>query len=475
MKKNVKLLFIFFPILISIIQCSPPKTNELNVIIISIDALRSDHISGYGYSRQTTPNIDAFLKKSTIFTEAVTTYPKTAASMASMLTGLYPYHHGVRKNAGDKLSKSTNTLPQLLKDYGYTTAAFVSNVVLRAKLCGYNKGFDLYDDTLTSKELNRDFFERKSDDMFAATSSWLKKNKDKKFFLWTHFIDPHGPYTPPAPYDTLFKSTDKKPVDMNLIPAYQRLGNNNDANSYIDLYDGEIAYMDYNVGQLLKTIDDLGLKNKTIIIFTADHGESLGEHNDYFEHGRRVYESCVRIPLAVNFPGIIPEGRKVNSHVQIIDIFPTILDMLNIRKADEIDGKSLLPVIRENKPVREYAFLESFNQYKPPTVPKNIAFYKAIRTPDWKFTVSIDKSGKIVNEELFNLKNDPAETKNIAKENNNEKTTMRKEYDKMIDSQKKNLLERMLLLFGFGKEKKETVKSIEKNDIKALKSLGYVQ
>ncbi|RMF96877.1 MAG: hypothetical protein D6734_03130 [Candidatus Schekmanbacteria bacterium] len=453
------------------------KAKNYNVIIISIDALRPDHMSDYGYSRQTTPNIDAFFKKCTLFKHAVTVYPKTASSMTSMLTGLYPYHHGVRKNAKDKLRKTIRTLPEILKGYGYSTAAFISNVVLKSKLSGLNQGFDVYDERLQEKELNRNLRERTAANLIKPAIRWIKENKEKKFFLWIHFIDPHGPYTPPKPYNKKFRSKEKKLIDINLISSYQRRGNLNDANRYIDYYDGEIAFMDENVGKLLRIINKEVTKRKSLIIFTADHGESLGEHNDYFEHGRRVYDTCLRIPLAIHLDDVIPEN-KINDtdQVAIIDIMPTILDILDIEPRTRMDGKTLLPLITKNEKLnREYVFPEVLNQYKPKTVPKNVDSFKAIRSRDWKYVLAFDKNGKILSEELYNIANDYSEENNLASKEIDIKNKLKKKLLQELERQKKNIFEKIIDWIETKESKKKRETEINKKDLEALKSLGYVK
>ncbi len=481
--KNFKIYLLAFVFIFVAIQfaCTDKKenkkaANDYNVIIISIDALRPDHMSAYGYERETTPNIDEFFKKSIVFKHAVTVYPKTASSMTSMLTGLYPSHHKVRRNAKDKLSKNIKTLPEILHSYGYTTAAFISNVVLKSKLLGLNQGFDVYDEKLEEKELNRNLRERSASNLVKPAIKWIRYNSEKKFFLWIHFIDPHGPYTPPKPYDKKFKSKIKNNIDIELISTYQRLKNIHNANRYIDFYDGEIAFMDENVGKLLAAIEKNVTKRKNLIIFTADHGESLGEHNDYFEHGRRVYDTCLRIPLAINLDAEIPKNIvNDKNQVAIIDITPTILDILNIKVANKLDGESLLPLMtNKNKYTREYLFPEVLNQYKPKTVPKNVYSFKAIRNKDWKFILSFDKYGKILSKELYNIGKDYSEERNLAG------STMDKTESKLKSILLKNIEKEKDNIFGkfLGwlekKESKNPEPEITQKDLEALKSLGYM-
>lgn len=458
-------------------QDKKKEVKDYNVIIISIDALRTDHMSAYGYTRETTPNIDAFLKKSTVFNGAVTVYPKTSSSMTSMLTGLYPYNHEVRKNAKDKLKKTIRTLPEILKGYGYSTAAFISNVVLKSKLSGLNQGFNTYDENLNEKEINRNLNERSAENLVIPAIKWIKQNRNKKFFLWIHFIDPHGPYNPPKEYSKKFRSEVKNEIDIELISDYQRRGNLHDANRYIDLYDGEIAFMDENVGKLLSSISANVTKRKNLIIFTADHGESLGEHNDYFEHGRRVYDTCLRIPLAINLEGEIPANRIDKSdEVAIIDIMPTILNILGIDLKDNLDGISLSPVIYGTNPLnRKYVFPEVLNQYKPKTVPKDVEFFKAIRSNEWKFILALDKNGSILSDELYNIKNDAAEERNLASKEVKIADKMKAELLKNLDLQKKNFFGKLIGWIEKKESKEKSEPEIDKKDLEALKSLGYVK
>jgi len=370
-----------------------------SVIIISVDTLRADHVSALGYERETTPNIDKLFEKSAVFTNAIVPRPKTTPSMVSMMTGLYPARHGVHRLL-QPLRADITTLAEVLKEHDYRTAAFVSNYVLISELSGLDQGFDLYDDFVTERELNRDFYERHAEESIGLALEWLRANHREPFFLWIHLQDPHGPYRPPSPYDEKFRSSETNEIAPKLIPAYQRLGDLTDANRYIDYYDGEIRYLDKHVGTLIDEISRLNIADDTLVVFTADHGESLGEHRYYFDHGARVYDATVSVPLSLSLPAVMPAAR-ISQQASLIDLFPTVLDLLRIENSYGSDGESLLPVVRGESEHAPYGFIEGFKGLR------------AVRTEEWKLIFTLDGQRRVVRKELYDLAADPGEARNI--------------------------------------------------------------
>ncbi len=369
--KYIIFSLLFSALIVQLPGCSKTEEIDYNIILISIDALRLDHMGCYGYYRNTSDCIDTIASQSIIFNNAVTPRPKTTASLATLLTGLYPYRTGIRDLTGP-LKEEIN-LPSILKQNGYITAAFVSNWVLRSERSGFNQYFDYYDDQFTDPELNRsDVYERSAGKTNVKVIEWLKKNSSNKFFLWIHYNDPHGSYSPPEDYRDIFSNPKRQMVPADRIPAYQFLpeayvtGDKTDANYYINQYDNEIYYTDKQIGELYKELGTLKLLDRSIIIITSDHGESLGEHNNYFVHGNQVYEDTCKIPLIINLPG---EHRikKINGLVSIMDLFPTILDFLGIENNMSIDGVSLVPLIEGSvNQARKEVFIECYldNKYE---------------------------------------------------------------------------------------------------------------
>jgi arylsulfatase len=376
----------------------------LNVIILSIETLRADHLGIYGYSRDTTPNIDRFFKDSFIFENTITPTPKTNPSLAAMLTGLYPPRHRIF----DLVTPLRNitTLPGILSENGYLTGAFVSNSVLKPETSGFDKFYHHYDCNLTNPELNRkDHYERNAKDTNDAVILWLEKNSRHNFHLWVHYMDPHGPYHPPEGYRDFFSHDEPEWVPLKKIPTYQILddisvaGNMTDRQSYIDRYDDEIRYLDIHLLDIFNKFEELGLLDNSIIIFTADHGESLGQHDYFFEHGGEAYDDSARIPLLIYLPPKLGlEGRRVDALISIKDIFPTVIDLLGIEAAelDAIDGKSMTKLFTEDASIRDVVYIDRF---VPPDYVR-----LAVRTKDDKL---IYRQGHTL--ECYDLLMDPHE------------------------------------------------------------------
>ncbi|MGD8395966.1 MAG: sulfatase, partial [Candidatus Eiseniibacteriota bacterium] len=314
-----------------------PGAGAPNIILISIDTLRYDHMSVHGYARQTTPHLDAFAATAVRFSQATTPRPKTTPSVASMLTGLYPHSHGVRRLV-DHLHPRNVTLAEVLRNAGYRTGAIVCNYVLNAEGTGLGEGFDFYHDTTPE-------YDGTQLDAAPATDiaiRWLHEQGDTPVFLWLHYMDPHGPYASPPPFDQAFvsESRGRRLAPLDAIPPVARLGDETDIDVYVDQYDGEILYTDHQVQRLLADLDARGLRDRTIVVVTADHGESLGDHDYYFEHGLYVYDDCARIPLMMRHPGG-RAGIVVDAPVELIDLYPTLLDLAGLASPVAIDGTSL--------------------------------------------------------------------------------------------------------------------------------------
>jgi len=304
-----------------------------NVVLVTIDTLRADHLSLYGYPRQTTPHIDAFARAAMTYENAYATATFTSPSIVSMLTGVYPPSHGVRF-LRQSLPTDTWTLPRHLRALGWHTAAVVSNWVLKARASGLAGEFDDYDDEMSEQELKRpDVFERTAERTTDAALRWLEnRTRTDRFLLWVHYIDPHGPYTAPAPFNRRFVGPSSQRVKRAKIPWYQRLGKVPELGRYVDQYDGEIAYVDEQIGRLLLGLHGQDLLGETMVVLTSDHGETLTERHRgptrYFHHGHHVWEELARIPLVVYEPGG-PVGRS-SDLVSLVDIVPTVLRSVDV-------------------------------------------------------------------------------------------------------------------------------------------------
>ena len=391
---------------LSLFAVSRYKKAPRSVILLSIDTLRPDHLGCYGYARQTSPAIDEFARKSLVFRNALTPYPNTTPSVASILTGLHPRTHGVR-HLYNPARKSLLTLQRILSRHGYQTAAFVSNWVLRAKWSGLNNGFSLYDDNVPVKELNRDVYERNAAQTTKAVTHWLRTNSKRPFFLWVHYQDPHGPYTPPEDYLKLFSHAEPEWIPAKKIPDYQILpwvaekNGNIDAQSYRDAYDAEIRYLDDHMKLLFREIETMREEDPLVIV-VSDHGESLGEHGYFFQHHSGIYDSLTKVPF------IISNGRNtkpgnIEQQVGLVDVTPTILDLLGIEIPKQLEGRSLRHLFCQHPaPLDQRGYFMEMS-----TSGQRL---RALRTEQWKYIMDL----KTEKEELYEISADPGETNDVA-------------------------------------------------------------
>jgi arylsulfatase A-like enzyme/Flp pilus assembly protein TadD len=295
---------------------SPP-----DVVLITIDTLRADHLHCYGYPHIETPNIDALAQASVRFSQAYTPVPITLPAHTALMTGSYPMATGMHDFSGNKLSPDAVTLARVLKAQGYQTAAFVSAAVLDSRF-GLNLGFDTYYDHFNINRLDEaslDLTERKGDQTTNLALAWLHDHAGRAgeatqqpFFLWVHLYDPHYPYTPPEPYATRYRA---------------------------HLYDGEIAFADAQVGRLAADLKARGLWERSLVLLAGDHGEGLGEHGEK-THGFFIYNSTLHVPLLIHLPEAAP--RVVDPGVSLVDVMPTVLQALKIPIPPSVQGRSLL-------------------------------------------------------------------------------------------------------------------------------------
>jgi choline-sulfatase len=291
-----------------------------NLVLVTFDTTRWDHVGYASGRRDLTPMLDAMAARGTWFSTCLTTQPLTLPAHTSIMTGLFPYHHGVRNNGTYVVPKQDVTLATRLRRAGYATHAVVSAFVLDHQF-GLDQGFDGYDDDLSGgpKQTLFMFKEIKAEQTARKAVQWLhaERPKDKAFFLWLHFFDPHADYQPP----------DDVAIDF---PG--------------DPYSGEIHYADRELGRVLKELDEAKLLDDTVFVFTADHGDSLGEHGEK-THGLFIYESTTRVPLFFAGPGV-PAGRRVDALARTVDIVPTVLELLHLDPAGGLDGASVRPLWR---------------------------------------------------------------------------------------------------------------------------------
>jgi arylsulfatase A-like enzyme/Flp pilus assembly protein TadD len=346
-----------------------------NVVFITIDTLRADHLGCYGYKQIQTPNIDALAGESFRFERAYTPVPVTLPAHTALFTGTYPTLSGMHDFSGNKLNSKQPTLAYVLKQQGYATGAVIGSAVLDSRF-GLNQGFDFYYDHFDFNRLqesNLEEMERPGNVVTDVALDWLGKNVRNKFFLWMHLYDPHYPYRPPAPYSEQYKDR---------------------------LYDGEIAFADAQVGRLISYLKAKGLYRNTLIVLTGDHGESLGEHGEK-THGFFLYNATLHIPVLIHLPGATT-ARAVSELICLPDLMPTVLQVLNVNVPAVVQGHSLLPLLEAKKENPASLYAETFL----PRLHFNWSELRSVETEKYQF-IEAPKP------ELYDLTTDPAEMHNL--------------------------------------------------------------
>jgi arylsulfatase A-like enzyme len=376
---------------------SPSHPARPNLILLSVDTLRADHLGLYGYSRNTTPNLDQLLNRGTWFSDASCNVPLTNPSFSSLLTSRYPHQTGATRN-GIPMIPGNLTLVQILKAQGYQTAAILSNWPLKDHLSGLKPGFDLYDDEFFEKRWLFFKNERDAERVTEHALSWLETKPAGPFFLWVHYSDPHAPYLNHPEFS--FRSRSRlASADRNR-----------------DDYDSEIAYADHYIGKLLEALSTLEFSSRTLIVFVADHGESLGEHQTT-GHGHNLYQPSLHVPFGLVGPGI-PPGRRLDAPVELLDLAPTLLAYAGLPPGPKMLGRNLLPAIQGRAELtRQLIYFETY----PGAVPnvKGAEEVMNTRKPIWigfrDGPVKITYSLRASRWELYHLDPDPAELRNLAK------------------------------------------------------------
>jgi arylsulfatase A-like enzyme/lipoprotein NlpI len=404
-----------------------------NVVVITIDTLRADHVGCYGYKQIRTPNIDALAADGARFERAYTPVPVTLPSHTVMFTGTYPMLSGMHDFAANKLNPTQPTLASVLKEHGYATAAVIGSAVLDSRF-GLNRGFDFYYDHFDFNRLqesNLEEMERPGNLVADVTLDWLSKNYSKKFFLWMHLYDPHYPYRPPEPYAAEYKD---RP------------------------YDGEIAFADAQVGHLIQFLKSKGLYANTLIILSGDHGESLGEHGEK-THGFFIYNATLHVPFIIHLPAGHLPGERVSGAapprvvpdlVSLADLMPTVLQTLKLEVPSQVQGRNLLPLIKtKEQDEARSLYAETFL----PRLHFNWSELRGVETEDYHF---IDAPKP----ELYDLAKDPGETQNLYAEK------------KAVAEEMRARLATLIRQYSAGQELAEKT-GLDPALMERLKSLGY--
>ena len=384
-----------------------------NLILFGIDSLRRDHMSLYGYPRLTTPHMDAYARRGSVFESTFSPSIPTTPGYSSMLTGLDVFGtDAVALRHIGPLGAHVTTLPEVLAGKGYNTTCvgFSKNAASR----GFEKyidfsGWGSWDEGRSRKAENLN-------DVAIPELRRLAAEK-KPFFLFLRHMDPHSPYLPPAPYERLFYGgNETNPANRSLEPVYAFKPfvdyfrswfppECTDVDYVIAQYDGELAYMDACIGNLLRVVESLGIEGETLIVFDSDHGETLFDHDCYFDH-HGMYECTLTIPLFFIQPGVVPAGVRVPDICQMKDIMPTVLELMGIDAGIRFDGRSLVPRMHglPRAPEPEMYITECTWMRK-----------HGWRTPEWKLIEALEPDFHFKPAvELYNLLQDPGETRNLA-------------------------------------------------------------
>ena len=378
-----------------------------HVLLVTVDTLRADHLSVHGYARETSPRIDAFARSALHYTDMVTVLPKTGPSIATHLSGVDPCQHQVTANRL-RIPDEVPLVAETFRAAGYETVAWVSNPVLSPEK-GFDRGFERYEGFAEEGAMSR---------LQRQLLRWVEERDwSRPTFTWVHYIDPHGPYTPPPEYAGLFTGDELSraetrrlptyyeplqgwPVNyvLGAIPRYQLVGSEDRVAAYVAAYDAEIRYMDAAFGELLDGLRARGVYDGTAIVLTADHGESLGEHDYWFEHGWYAYEATLHVPMIVKPVGAVTP-RVIDSQVSNLDTTPTLLAAAGLPVPAQLQGASLLTDPGERGPL----LIQNTSTYPDRYLGVRLSGLKYLREA---------RGGR----ELYALEADPREERNLVEE-----------------------------------------------------------
>ena len=352
-------------------------TPRLNIILVTFDTTRADRLGVYGYQQGMTAGFDDFARRGVIFDRAYSPAPTTLPSHATMLTGLYPPEHGLRVNGSGQLKQQIPLLPEILKQHGYETGAFVAAAVLESQY-GLDRGFDTYDDVLPRKKPGSQFSEPRRDgqDVVHSAIQWLRQKTSRPYFCWIHLYDAHGPY------DSRREIYGNKFLEQP--------------------YDAGVAWQVHQFDRLMKFLKETKRDTSTLVVVAGDHGEGLHEHLET-DHGMLLYNSTLHVPLVFAGPGVSRAGHRVPDVVSLVDLTPTLLQILNLPAPKHVSGRSLLPALKGQALGSRDCYAETdtpftYNHWSP---------LRAVISERWKYI-------KTTRPELYDLENDPGELTNLV-------------------------------------------------------------
>jgi arylsulfatase A-like enzyme/Tfp pilus assembly protein PilF len=353
-----------------------------NVLLVTLDTTRADHLGSYGDPDARTPVTDALARDGVLFAQAATPAPLTLPAHSSIMTGLYPTYHGVRLNGTTALGQHQTTMAEVFSRAGYQTGAFIGAFVLDGRW-GLNQGFATYDDRFDMKKfkhLDLAAVQRPANEVVDDALSWLEGHKGKPFFAWLHLYDAHSPYEPPEPF----------------LSEFRRRG-------LPGLYDGEIAFADQQIGRCISWLRQSGLDEQTIVVVVGDHGEGLGSHGEG-THGYFVYDYAVHVPFIVATPFDDLHGVRVEPQVSLVDVLPTVLALAGVAAPQRLQGRSLVPLMFH--PSAEQADAYAYSESMSPSLQYGWSALHGLRSSRYKFI-------EAPRPELYDLQADPQEAANI--------------------------------------------------------------
>ncbi len=421
---------------------------NLNIILITVDALRSDSMSCYGYKYETCPKIDEFSKRSLLFKNAYCTIPKTSASIASIMTGLHPYVHKTRPTQGPLAYKNI-TLAEALRLKGYYNYACVDNANL-SKVFQFNQGFNKY------IEVWENIDDKKESTRYITEKGiqFLSKKRDTPFFLWLHYMETHTPYMPPEKYvEQKYKGRDITQIKNKIVAGttHERtlLKDHPFEGYFTSLYEGAIKYADEEIGRIIDVFYKKSWHENTLFIISSDHGEDIGEYNYFFNHGKLTFSPGIRVPIIAYLPDFKPQ--VITRPVSLMDIYPTILHIAGLQPHQDIQGISLL---RKHK--KRLLYIIGSGSFA--VITKNGYHFTYLKPETCEEL-------KTQNRYLFNFFNDPNEKNNIITKHRDLSERLEKKYNEY----------RSIHNYLNSHKKTEEAKKLSEKALENLRTLGYIK
>jgi len=481
-----------------LVEAGRPVPKGPNILWVLVDTVRRDHVSPFGADIET-PAIARLADEGVAFENAVTVVPKTPSSVASYFTGLYPIRHGVR-GLYDHLVPTAETVAETMSDAGYETSAFVNNAWL-SRGRGFAQGFERYHgyhevnapygplrylasvvflDRVIARRIHGFDGQTSAKHLTDRVQSYLDRKRDRPFFAYVHYFEPHWPYLPPEhgpgaidAENALVNRIQETDIGRDRMVFANDLPEEENEKAR-ELYRAEIVNTMAEVGRLIEHLD-AGPHEDTIVIFSADHGHSLGEHEYYFHHGEFIYDASIQVPLVMRWPGRLPAGKRVRTQARSIDIFPTLLELCGLRPPGAMDGASLTPMWTQPNPEDRTVFLESdvkmFQANHRRELPGIAGKQRGLRNSKYKVILSPLSRGPAI--EFYDLENDPGEEINLAQDEAY-KELVAEWSARLSAAMPRHEFEELSSFYVSGGAAAEE-RTIDPNEERLLRSLGYIQ